>query len=84
MFSVGTGLTLHQASVVIIMEHIYDLNLFLQVPKRAHDLGQQKEVWYYIIRTHTAIEKLVMKCEPELCYWLDEDCSYIDVSERGP
>ena len=74
----GTGLTLHQASVVIIMEPIYDPNRFLQVPKRAHRLGQQKEVWCYAIRTNTAIEDMVMKCDLELCYWFDEDCSFTD------
>ena len=51
-----TGLNLHQASVVIIIEPMYDPNLFLQVPKRAHRLGQPKEVWCYTIRTNTAIE----------------------------
>ena len=62
------------------METIYDPNLFLQVPKRAHRLSQQKGVWCYTIRTNTAIEDMVMICDLELCYWLDEDCSYIDNS----
>ena len=55
----GTGLTLHQASVVIIMEPMYDPNLFLQVPKRAHRLGQLKEVSCYTIRANTPIEDMV-------------------------
>ena len=57
--TMGTGLTLHRASVVIIMEPMYDPNLFLQIPKRAHRLGQTKEVWCYTIRTDTSIEDLV-------------------------
>ena len=52
----GIGLTLHQASIVIIIEPMYDPNLFLQMPKRAHRLSQPKEVWCYTIRTITAIE----------------------------
>ena len=38
---------------------MYDPNLFLQVPKRAHRLGQLKEVWCYTIRTNTPIEDMV-------------------------
>ena len=77
-FWVETGLTLHQATVVIVIEPLYDPNLSLQIPKRAQRLGQQKEMWYYTIRTHTAIEKMVMKCDLDLCYWLEDDCSFVD------
>ena len=41
------------------MEPMYDPNLFLQVLKPAHRLGQQKEVWCYTIRTNTPIEDMV-------------------------
>ena len=41
------------------MEPMYDSNLFLRIPKRAHRLGQRKEVWCYPIRTNTAIEDMV-------------------------
>ena len=67
------------------MKPMYGPNLFLQVPKQAHRLSQQKEVWYYTIRTNTAIEGMVMKCDLELCYLLEDDCSFVDnASEWGP
>ena len=55
----GTGLTLTNATVVIIMDPLYNSTLLLQVLERAHRLGQKKKVHCYIPDSDTDIENLM-------------------------
>ena len=55
----GTGLTLTNASLMILCEPIYNVKTFTQIPKRAHRMGQLKQVTFAVLHGGTQIERYV-------------------------